>query len=136
MASYKLDLRAKELLGMLSSYYTEKNGHPIEVKVKLNTMVTGYPYEEEVTKISFYYEEDITILGYTAIKTTEISLDELKDIISELIGQTEFDIDDINEKIGYRSSGYDRYESSEPYLEKITINLKEKQKELTRIFLL
>ena len=120
MAAYKLDLDSKELLGMLSNYYTDKLGHPIDVQETTKVIIVDDHFGDTEIVVKFSFEEVIEILGNKAIKTSEVTEKDICDILTELIGDTKYRITGIT----YNSRYLNRDEGC---FEGITVSLLEKQ---------
>lgn len=131
MNNYKLEISKDELLGMLSNYYTRILGHKIKVEEKSEIEYFGL-YENKGAKVTLYYEETIDILGHKATKTTNISEEELKKVLNELIKESGYMIDTLMYNKGVRLEGYYRDEIEVSYFNGIELTLREKGKELVK----
>ena len=131
METYELKINTKEFLGMLSNYFTLKLEKPIQVKEKHNIGYEGI-YEDRVVNVEIYYEEQIEILGHTATKTTTLDKDEIKAILNELIDNENYTITSFNYNTNIETKGYCRDEYEEAVFKGVTINVKEKQKQLRK----
>lgn len=129
MNTYKLDIGKEELLGILSDYYSKMFNRKIEAKEKHNITYTGI-YDDKTAEVTLYYEEEISILGHKAKKTTNISREQIENIINELIREQEIVIDrlEYNSGVGFEGFGYAEQETA--YFDGITLSLRDKQKTL------
>ncbi len=128
MEKIELEIKPNELLGMLSSYYTDKLNKPIEVKEKHSIEYEGI-YEDEVVDVKIYFEEEIEILGHKAKKTTIVSSEEIKSIMKELVSE-DYDVNSINFETDISESDYCQRRS--PIFKGVKLILSDKQKKLQK----
>lgn len=128
MENVELEIKSNELLGMLSSYYSNKLNKKIEVKEHHSIEYEGI-YENEVVDVKIYYEEEIEILGHKAKKTTIISPDEIMSIMRELINE-DYDVNSIYFQTDISDSDYCQRKS--PIFHGVKLILSEKQKKLQK----
>ena len=128
METYKLEISVQELLGMLSNYFTLKHEKPIQVKEK-HCIYTDDRGDKNL-KVEIYYEEQIEILGHTATKTTTLSKEEVREILTELMDNNNYSIESLNYDADIQLKGY--YEYEEAVFKGVTLQLKEQQKKLRK----
>ncbi len=127
----KMEIGKKELLNMLSQYYSEKLEQTITVKSKVESVLKGYgmgEYEDTEVELCFSYEKSIGPTIVT-IKTT-LEEDDIKEVLNDILSNLNYKVESIDYKKGTHLVGY--YEQKEPYFNGITLDIKEKgfEKEL------
>lgn len=132
MSDYKLTISKKELLGMLSDYYSNQIGSRVEVKEKHRIETVGY-YESREAVVEIFYEQKINILNHIATKTTKLSEEDVKDALGELLGDSGFKIKNLTFQSGITTEGYGIYDEYDvAYFSGIELSLEESQMKLTR----
>ena len=132
MSDYKLTISKKELLGMLSDYYSNLIGSRVEVKEKHRIETAGY-YESREAVVNIYYEQSVNILNHNAVKTTSLSEEDVKSALNELISNSGFKIKELNFQKGITTEGYGIYDEYDvAYFSGIELSLEEKQMILNR----
>ena len=130
METYKLEINKEEFLGMLSNYFTLKLEKPIQVKEEL-TVSTNMRGDKE-TYVKIYFEETIQILGHTAVKTTILSNDQVKGILTELVNDENLVIESLYYRTPSVWKGYGFDEHQETEFGGVTLQVREKQKQLRK----
>ena len=124
----KLEITRDNLIGILNDYYTNKLGHKVVVVEKHYIGSVGFGMHESTDAIvSISYTEEVDVRGYKASKTTNIDLEDIKEILK--VTFNDYEITDIIINKGIRSVGF--YETREAYFNGIKLTLKEKQAKLT-----
>ena len=125
---YKLIIKTKDLLGLLSKYYSERLGEKVTAKEEHAISRSGL-YETKEAEVTLYYEKEANIIGFTAKSTHYIGEEELKEVLDELL--KDYTITDLTLKKGITTDGDYRETYDVAYFEGIEISLKEKQATLT-----
>jgi hypothetical protein len=131
METYNLVLNTKEFLGAMSDYISLKNNKPIKVKESHSIGYFGY-HEERQAEIKIYYEETIDILGHQAVKTVELSKEDLKQILDDLLKEKGYYVQKISYQSGIHTTGYYRDEHEEAYFSGVELQLGILKKELKK----
>lgn len=132
MSDYKLTISKKELLGMLSEYYSNLIGSRVEVKENHKIETVGY-YESREAVVDIFYEQSINILNHKATKTTKLSDEDIKSTLNELLSSSAYKIKEISFLKGIKTEGYGIYDEYDvAYFSGIELSLEEKQMKLTR----
>ena len=124
MEDYKLRINKKELLEILSNYYSKRLGKVVKVQEKHSIEYFGY-YESKSAKVILYYDNEVNIMGHKVKGINYISEEELKMVLGELL--QDYAITDIHFNRGITTEGYYTYEHEVAYFDGIDISLKEKQ---------
>ena len=125
-----MDINKKELLKMLSAYYTEELKMPIEVKVNTSKELRGYGYDEHYEAVlEFYFENEYSV-GPAKVKvTTTIDEEDVKEALNNILSKLNYSIESINYKSGtrYESYGYDERDAyEEAYFDGVKLILNKK----------
>lgn len=125
-----MDINKTELLKMLSAYFTESLGKPVDVKVNVTKELRGYGYGEHYeADLEFYFENEYSV-GPAKVKiTTTLSEEDIKVALENIIGKLNYNIESIDYKTGtrYESYSYDDRDTYEvAYFDGVKLNLKQK----------
>ena len=126
-----LEIGRKELLDLLKKYYTEKLKRDVVVKENHKLTTASY-YEEQRVVVDMYYESIINIGGFKATARKDISVEEIKDILSEILLNDGYEVSSIELNTGTRLQGCCMDEYEEPYFKGIKVNIKSNQMKLIR----
>jgi len=126
----KMEIGKKELLSMLSQYYSEKLGQTINVKSKVESVLKGYGMGEyEDTEVELYFSYGKSIGPTTVTITTTLEEDDIKGSLNDILSNLNYKVESINYKKGIHLAGY--YEHKEAYFNGISLDIKEKGLEKT-----
>ena len=123
-----MDISKSELLKMLSAYYTEELGKPVDIKVNVNKELRGYSYDEYYdANIEFYFENEYNV-GTAKVKiTTTLTNEDIKEALNNIVSKLNYSIASIDYDSGVRTVDYGYYESYEKaYFDGVKLNLKQK----------
>ena len=127
MSSLTMDISKKDLLGMLSAYYSEKTGKEIKVDSKTETVLKGYGMgEHESADVYFYYKLQMDLLGTKVAATLTLSEEEIRTVLTELLQRLNYDVDRIDYKKGVRVTGSFRDEQEEAYFDGVSVIINQK----------
>lgn len=129
MEIYKLEMTTKELLDLLSKYYTNLLNKPITVK-ETHRIVYGDYYECDSVAVDIYFEETIELLGVTGTKTTKLTKNDIEEVLNELLKERGYRISYLRYKTEINSGDYSSLKNT--VFSGIEVELKEIQKELKK----
>lgn len=121
----KMEINKKELIKMLSAYYSEKLGQEIEIKYNLKSELRGYGMgQDEVTFTEFYFVNKIRIGNVETTVTTTLDNIEVKEALNEILGKLNYGINSLIFDVVQELRGYGMCDA--PYFKGVILELKEK----------
>ncbi len=125
MNDYKLEINRSDLLGMLSKYYSEKLNKKIAVKESHKIDCVGL-YEDEAVTVRIFFTEEISLLGRIATKTTEVTREDIRNILNEALEDDNYRVKEIFFDSGTTTTGSYMGEYEEAYFNGIEVTVEEK----------
>lgn len=123
---YEIKLTEEELKKILEEYFKQKNITEGKLIIKTTKETVGYyGKEDEIAKTRFYIENDIQFLNITKKAKIELSEEEIKSMLMEILSM--YNITYISFKTGFEYRY--QYEFKEPVFQGVNIHFYKKEKQ-------
>lgn len=119
---YEIKLTENELKQVIEKYIKEQTNNIIKLIIVTKKEIQFYGYETEYAKTHYYFEKEINILGLTKLARLEITEEEIKEILKNIL--KDYEIININFESGFEHQT--QYEFATPVFKKVKILFKEK----------
>ena len=123
---YEIKLSEKELKELIEKYFKEKTNKEVKFTTKTTREQEGsYCRECEYAKTRYFLEQEINIAGLTKLAKLELSEEEIKGILKEMLKQYEITYISFKSTFEYQT----QYEFKTPVFKEVKICFTEEKKQ-------
>ena len=123
---YVIKLSPKELKELIEKYFKEKTNKEVKFITKTTREQEGsYCRESEYAKTRYFLEQEINIIGLTKLAKLELSEEEIKSILKEILNQFEITYISFKSTFEYQT----QYEFKTPVFQEVKICFTEEKKQ-------